>query len=276
LKISSSLSTSDNVGKDGASWKIPFDIILEVAAFCAGSFEFQTYLNLSLACKEVHKSLNTVLDEPLLVWDKDTLLWDGFCGARMAGSLKQYLHDVGKDLPDQALYWSKVRYVTWTTCSSLYLKSFINRYLVIYDACPFDKTGLYPLNQLFALFSRLRCVIGSGQRRNKANCQTVLFDTVSVSTLASLVRGAASLLSSTYRKLRPESLSSETIKTMYLAFSEISPTESAPVHLTVLRPVCDSLVSFAPMDSPIVDIGTDMKSTIQLALFFRHCPKAIR
>lgn len=45
---------------------LPFDVILEVAAFCAGALEFNTLLNLSLCCHEVHRSLKRILEVPIL------------------------------------------------------------------------------------------------------------------------------------------------------------------------------------------------------------------
>jgi hypothetical protein len=89
--MTSLLSTSDDIDINKASWKIPFDVVLEVAAFCAGSLEFQTFLNLSLSCKEVHKSLKFVLDEPVLVWNEQTRLDDSFYAACAIGDLNEYL-----------------------------------------------------------------------------------------------------------------------------------------------------------------------------------------
>jgi hypothetical protein len=270
----SSLSISDDLGMNETSWKIPFDVVLEVAAFCAGSLEFQTYLNLSLVCKEVHKSLKPVLDEPFLVWNEDTPLWDGFYDACIAGSLEQYLHDVGKDLPDQALYRSKVRYVTWTTSTAVSLKPSLNRYLVIHDAWCFGHTDIYPLDKLSALFPRLRCAIGSGHRGDIVSCQAVLFEPVPVSTLSNLVRGASCLWYSIHQQLHSEIAPPETIKTLYLDFIRISSsTEYPPIDLTFLRPVCDNLVVSPRMDKPIVEIKADMEKISHLSLFYSSLSK---
>jgi hypothetical protein len=45
---------------------LPFDVILEVAGFCAGALQFNTFLNLSLCCHEVHHSLKRILGVPIL------------------------------------------------------------------------------------------------------------------------------------------------------------------------------------------------------------------
>jgi hypothetical protein len=273
--MTSPLSTSDNVDIDESSWKIPFDVLLEIAAFCAGSFEFQSYLHLSLACKEVRKSLKPVLDEPFLVWDRNTPLWYGFCEARFVGNLKQYLRDVGKDLPNQAPHRSNARYVIGTTSTTVFLKPSLNRYLVIHDAWCFYHTEMYPLDHLVALFPRLRCVIGSGRRGDTVNCQTVLFEPVPVSTLANLMRSAASLRSSNSHQLHPEIASPATIKTLYLDFTRIpSPIEYSPIDLiTVRRPVCDNVVVSADSDKPSATMRVHLEKASQLALFYSPLSK---
>lgn len=105
-----SLSIS-HVAEDNteSSWRLPFDVVLEVAAFCAGSLEFETYLNISLACKEVHKSLKPVLEEPVLVWNDKTPLSDDFYEACTEEDFAQYLRETGGKLPKQARLWLKVR-----------------------------------------------------------------------------------------------------------------------------------------------------------------------
>jgi hypothetical protein len=101
----------------GSSWGLPFELVLEVAAFCAGSLEFKAYLNISLASKEVHKSLKPdkslkpVLDEPVVVWNDKTPLSDDFYEACAEGDLAQYMREHSKELPKQAKFWSKVRWV---------------------------------------------------------------------------------------------------------------------------------------------------------------------
>jgi hypothetical protein len=119
--IHQSLSISDDKDdKDdntGSSWGLPFELVLEVAAFCAGSLEFKAYLNISLASKEVHKSLKPdkslkpVLDEPVVVWNDKTPLSDDFYEACAEGDLAQYMREHSKELPKQAKFWSKVRWV---------------------------------------------------------------------------------------------------------------------------------------------------------------------
>ncbi|KAI5449564.1 hypothetical protein NCC49_004557 [Naganishia albida] len=47
--------------------QLPFELVLEIAAFCAGSFNFETFLNLDLTCRQTHKSLQPVLSQPILV-----------------------------------------------------------------------------------------------------------------------------------------------------------------------------------------------------------------
>lgn len=69
-------STSDleyNNNNFEASWRLPFDLVLEVAAFSAGAFHFKTFLDLSLCCHEVHESLKPVLDAPVVQWDAAAL-----------------------------------------------------------------------------------------------------------------------------------------------------------------------------------------------------------
>jgi hypothetical protein len=104
---------SDDIDENvGASLSLPFDLLLEVAAFCAGSFDFKTYLNISLSSKEVHKYLKPVLDEPVLVWDSSTPLPKTFYKACAEETLDVYMRNNGEELSKQASYWSKVRYVT--------------------------------------------------------------------------------------------------------------------------------------------------------------------
>jgi hypothetical protein len=69
-------STSDLEDKNNnieALWRLPFDLVLEVAAFSAGAFQFKTFLNLSLCCHEVHESLKPVLKAPIVQWDAAAL-----------------------------------------------------------------------------------------------------------------------------------------------------------------------------------------------------------
>lgn len=48
--------------------QLVLDVLLDVAAFCAGAFEFRTLVNLSLTCKSIHEATKPVLDTPILVW----------------------------------------------------------------------------------------------------------------------------------------------------------------------------------------------------------------
>jgi hypothetical protein len=105
-------ASNDKDEQMGLSLTLPFDLLLEVAAFCAGSFDFKTYLNISLSSKEVHRFLKPVLDEPVIVWDSSTPLPLTFYKACAEETLDVYLRNHGKKLPKQASYWSKVRYVT--------------------------------------------------------------------------------------------------------------------------------------------------------------------
>lgn len=52
-----------------SQWTSPLDNILDVAAFCAGAFDFKTYLNVSLCCHEIHDSLKPVLSVPIVQLD---------------------------------------------------------------------------------------------------------------------------------------------------------------------------------------------------------------
>jgi hypothetical protein len=49
---------------------LPFDLLIEVAAFCAGSYDFRTFVNIASTCKDAHKQLKPVLNRPILVWTK--------------------------------------------------------------------------------------------------------------------------------------------------------------------------------------------------------------
>lgn len=101
---------ADGIDDTEVSWALPFDIILEVAAFCAGRFEFNTYLNLALSCKEVHKSLKSVLDEPVLICDDNSQLSDDFGRACFHGEVDEYLLlESEGDLLKQASIWPKIR-----------------------------------------------------------------------------------------------------------------------------------------------------------------------
>lgn len=99
---------------------LPFDLLLEVAAFCAGSFNFETYLNISLSSKEVYEFLKPVLDEPVIVWDSGTPLPKKFQEACTEETLDVYLRKNGKELLKQNSYWSKVRYVVACRLGSAY------------------------------------------------------------------------------------------------------------------------------------------------------------
>jgi hypothetical protein len=92
----SNLEDSDSTG---ASWRLPFDLILEVASFSAGAFHFKTFFNLSLCCHEVHKSLKPVLDTPIVQWDAAALQeWE---------VMRQPYHEL---LPSaSAIIWSKAQ-----------------------------------------------------------------------------------------------------------------------------------------------------------------------
>jgi hypothetical protein len=47
--------------------QLPFELVLEIAAFCAGSFNFKTFLALALICRQAHTCLKAVLARPILV-----------------------------------------------------------------------------------------------------------------------------------------------------------------------------------------------------------------
>jgi hypothetical protein len=52
-----------------SQWTLPFDNILDVASFCAGAFDFKTYLNVALCCHEIHDFLKPVLNVPIVQLD---------------------------------------------------------------------------------------------------------------------------------------------------------------------------------------------------------------
>lgn len=52
-----------------ATAAIPLNIILEIGAFCAGTFNFKSLVNLSLTSRAVNDSLKPTLKVPILVWD---------------------------------------------------------------------------------------------------------------------------------------------------------------------------------------------------------------
>jgi hypothetical protein len=45
--------------------QLPFELVLEIAAFCAGSFNFKTFLALALTCGQAHTCLKPVLAHPI-------------------------------------------------------------------------------------------------------------------------------------------------------------------------------------------------------------------
>lgn len=45
-----------------------FDVLIEVAAFCAGAFDFGTLAHLALSCKCIYDAVKPHLDVPILVW----------------------------------------------------------------------------------------------------------------------------------------------------------------------------------------------------------------
>jgi hypothetical protein len=47
--------------------QLVFDVLCEIAVFCAGAFDFRTLVNLSLTCKAMHQAIRPVLDHPVLV-----------------------------------------------------------------------------------------------------------------------------------------------------------------------------------------------------------------
>lgn len=83
-RIMSSVSDSseiENGGPPRPTVYLTFDNILDIAAFCAGAFNFRIFLNVALSCKEIHATLKTVLDEPVLVWDDDSIPGEPFFGS---------------------------------------------------------------------------------------------------------------------------------------------------------------------------------------------------
>jgi hypothetical protein len=62
-------NSAPNTSHIDTQWRLPFDTILEIAAFSAGAFHFQTFLNISLCCHEVHDALKPVLKVPVVQWN---------------------------------------------------------------------------------------------------------------------------------------------------------------------------------------------------------------
>jgi hypothetical protein len=50
---------------------LPLDIILNIASYSAGSFDFKTLLNVALTNKNVHQAVKPTLKEPIVVWDAE-------------------------------------------------------------------------------------------------------------------------------------------------------------------------------------------------------------
>lgn len=48
--------------------ELVFDVLLQVAAFCAGALDFRTLVDLALSCKSIHDAVKPLLDVPILVW----------------------------------------------------------------------------------------------------------------------------------------------------------------------------------------------------------------
>jgi hypothetical protein len=74
-------------------WRLPFELVLEVAAFCAGESAMRTHLDLSLCCKEVQTYLKKVLDEPVLFMDDHTALPDTLVQKHWSGGVKRIEHE---------------------------------------------------------------------------------------------------------------------------------------------------------------------------------------
>lgn len=47
--------------------QLVLDVLYEIAAFCAGAFDFRTLVNLSLTCKAMHQAVKSILEVPVLV-----------------------------------------------------------------------------------------------------------------------------------------------------------------------------------------------------------------
>lgn len=82
--------------------QLPFELVLEIAAFCAGSFNFETFLNLALTCRQTHKSLQPVLSQPILVLTE--LEFEGGIVHRLNGA-----HVEEGNVPEK---WRNMRYVS--------------------------------------------------------------------------------------------------------------------------------------------------------------------
>ncbi|KAJ9111230.1 hypothetical protein QFC22_006605 [Naganishia vaughanmartiniae] len=52
---------------------IPYDIVIEVGAFCAGGLQFQSLLSVALTCHAVYDELKPTLDRKIMVFDRDTV-----------------------------------------------------------------------------------------------------------------------------------------------------------------------------------------------------------
>jgi hypothetical protein len=63
------LRISPDPTETDTQWRLPFDTILDIAAFRAGAFNLKTFLNVSLCCHEVYDTLKPVLKVPIVQWD---------------------------------------------------------------------------------------------------------------------------------------------------------------------------------------------------------------
>jgi hypothetical protein len=152
---------TEDVNESGRN--VPFELVLEVAAFCAGAFDFKTYLQVSLCCKELHQALKSVLEQPIAVWDSNSPFSTGFRRACMTDQVDDYLRTTVNGLPRQASFWPKVQCV-WHLSGRLENADNhdILRYLVIYGIGWFSDFLRADLG-MFRLFPRLQCAISVSQ-----------------------------------------------------------------------------------------------------------------
>jgi hypothetical protein len=118
--ISASLSDyADDldVQDSGSSWKRPFDLVLEIAAFCAGGFELRTFLNLSLCCQEVYKELKCVLAEPVLLWDAKPRQSNQYLWSLLGDQRDGHHRDIRDEFPTKPSFWRKVQCVSLLSVS---------------------------------------------------------------------------------------------------------------------------------------------------------------
>ncbi|GHJ90299.1 hypothetical protein NliqN6_6701 [Naganishia liquefaciens] len=178
--------TEDRPNASSTRPAIPLNIILEIGAFCAGSFNFRSLLNLSLSCKAVHEVFKPTLRVPILVWDSSKRPGKRFFAACLARFAKEEQAQV---VPRR---WRHVRY------------------LVVNDVSLFrrDMTDRY-LDGLLICFPRLTAIICRGGKTELpyvVNWQITLCKTPSLAIISSLLENTRRLISDFHQMILPPSI----------------------------------------------------------------------